>query len=136
MEHNRSNTSFTILAGTLVLLVVLAATLFVFLVRAPASRAEPDISVAKAVACPQGSRAPVCYQFVLTNVGSGAGQFGCRAHPAKGTSAVFDTGASTNVVPLDGPLPVNGTLTMTVLSETLNGSDVVGVPQVGCDPMP
>jgi len=136
MVRTRTDTSSTFLAGILFLLMAVAATLFVFLVRPPASHAAPNVSLAQAVACPTGSHAPACYQFTLTNVGSAAGQFGCRAHPAEGTSAVFDSGASTYVVPVDGPLPVNQTMTLTVLTEPLNGNDVVGMPQVGCDPIP
>jgi hypothetical protein len=136
MSRNRSDVSFTFLAGTLFLLLAVAAMLFVFLVRAPASKAAPNVSVAKAIACPVGAHVPVCYQFVLTNVGSSEGQFGCRVHPADGTSAVFDIGASTYVVPVDGPLPVDGTVTLTVLTDTLSGSEVAGTPQVGCDPIP
>jgi hypothetical protein len=136
MNRSRSDTSSTFLAGTLFLLLAVAAMLFVFLMRAPVDKAAPNVSEAQAVTCPKGSHTPVCYQFVLTNVGDAAGQFGCRAHPADGTSAVFDTGASTYVVPVDGPLPVNENMTLTVLTEALSGNDVVGVPQVGCDPIP
>jgi hypothetical protein len=136
MVRTRSDTSFTFLAGILFALMAVAAMLFVVLMRAPASHAAPNVSQAQAVACPTGSHAPVCYQFVLTNVGSAPGQFGCRAHPAEGTSAVFDTGASTYVVPVDGPLPVSENMTLTVLTEPLQGTEVVGMPQVGCDPIP
>ena len=136
MERSRSNTSFALLTGILLLALAVGAMLFVSLVRAPASHAAPNISEAKAFSCPVGAHVPVCYQFVLTNVGSASGQFGCRVHPAEGTSAVFDTGASTYVVPVDGPLPVDQNITLTVLTDTLNGNDVVGVPQVGCDPVP
>src|SRR5580765_4984826 len=136
MERSRGDTSFVVMGGILVLLLVAGATLFVVLFRAPVGSAAADVSEAKAITCPVGSHAPVCYQFVLTNVGQAPGQFGCRAHPAEGSSAVFDTGASTYVVPVDGPLPVGKTMTLTVLSESLGGSDTVGVPQVGCDPVP
>jgi hypothetical protein len=136
MERSRGDTTFVVMAGVLALLLLVGAMLFLFLVRAPAGRAEADVSTAKAITCPVGSHAPVCYQFVVRNVGAAAGQFGCRAHPADGSSAVFDTGASTYVVPVDGPLPVGREMTLTVLSESLNGSDQVGVPQVGCDPIP
>ncbi len=136
MVRSRGDATFTVMGGILALLLVVGATLFLFLVRSPTGKAAADISEAKAITCPVGSHAPVCYQFVLTNVGAAAGQFGCRAHPAEGSSAIFDTGASTYVVPVDGPLPVGKDLTLTVLSESLNGKDVVGVPQVGCDPLP
>jgi hypothetical protein len=136
MGRSRSDTSFTFLAGTLFLLLAVGAMLFVFLVRAPVDKAAANVSEAHAIACPKGSHAPVCYQFVLTNVGAAAGQFGCRAHPADGTSAVFDIGASTQIVPLDGPLPVNENLTLTVMTEPLSGNHVVGIPQVGCDVVP
>ena len=136
MDRSRSDTSFALLAGILFLLLAVGGMLFVFLVRAPASHAAPSVSEAKPFNCPVGAHVPVCYQFVLTHVGSAPGQFGCRAHPADGTSAVFDTGASTYVVPVDGPLPVDHNITLTVLADTLSGNDVVGVPQVGCDPIP
>jgi hypothetical protein len=136
MERSRGDTAFTLMGGILALLLVVGAMLFLVLVRTPAGRAAAGVSEAKAITCPVGSHAPVCYQFVLTNVGAAPGQFGCRAHPADGASAVFDIGASTYVVPVDGPLPVGKDVTLTVLSESLNGSDVVGVPQVGCDPVP
>jgi hypothetical protein len=133
MERGR-NATFTVLAGVLLLLVVLAA--FLLLMLAPRSQgnlAQPQVGQLQPVTCPAGSHAPVCYQATVTNLGSGAGTVTCQVAPASGTTAEFANHQPTYATPAETPLQVDASITLTVLTKPTKGhKSVAGSPMVAC----
>ena len=133
MERGR-NATFTVLAGMLFLLVALAALLLVMLLpRAHRNEARPQVAQLQPVACPAGSHAPVCYQTSVTNTGTGAGQITCQVTAASDTIAEFANKQVTYTTPVETPVQVNGSFTLTVLAKPVTGhKTVTGTPVVVC----
>ncbi len=104
------------------------ASLFLLLAtRSQTTRPPIDISGAQHTACPVGSHAPVCYTFIVTNVGHGPVYATCEINAAAGTSATFDDGQLTKPVSLlEGQ---NRDLSVRVQAD---GSDTVSEPHMTC----
>jgi hypothetical protein len=123
--------SSTALTVTLFALVMGAVVLSAALVRAPGATATAAVSDPAAVDCPAGFHAPVCYQFNLTNMGSGTGNFRCLLVGATGTVASFADGTPTYVT--KNPLGPGDTLTVMLKVEAIDGN-TIGPPGIVCDP--
>ena len=128
MGNGRQESAFTLLAGALFVLVALAALLFLMLVRAPTGGAKAQVTPAQPVACPTGAHTPVCYQSVVTNVGSGAGQITCQVIPAVGTTAVFANQQDIYTTPVDIPIAQNQSFKLTAMAKPLAGKTTVSQP--------
>lgn len=128
MGNGRHESAFTLLAGALFVLVALAALLFLMLVRAPTGGAKAEVTPAQPLKCPAGTHTPVCYQSVVTNVGSGAGQITCQVIPATGTSAVFGNEQDIYTTPVDVPIATNQSFKLTVMAKPLAGKTTVSEP--------
>jgi hypothetical protein len=123
--------SSTALTVTLFALVMGAVVLSAALIRPPGASATAAVSDPTTVDCPAGSRAPVCYQFDLTNMGTGAGNFRCLLVGSTGTVASFTDGTPTYVT--KNALDPGDTLTVMIKVEAIDGN-TIGPPGVVCDP--
>lgn len=133
MERGR-NATFTVLAGVLLLLVVLAAFLLVMLApRTGGNAAQPQVAALQPLKCPVGSHAPVCYKATVTNVGPGAGAVTCQVVPAADTTALFANNQLTYTTPGETPLQANASITLVVITKPSPGhKSVSGSPFVAC----
>ena len=109
------------------LLVLGLAGAFVLLtgiVRPVAEAIQVDAPLAQD--CPSGDRAPICFMFDIRNTTDAQLSIGCLVVPAEGTTATFETGATTAVT-----LPAGASMTLRTSVDTAGG-DEVAAPSLEC----
>jgi hypothetical protein len=101
-------------------------SLFLLLATRPHSN---DVSVevtARGVECPVGGRATSCYQYSVSNAGSGPAYATCQLTPADGTRATFDDGTMVKPVNLqEGEIRV-------LLVSVVADEGTLGPPSMSC----
>ena len=105
-----------------------ASLFFLLATRSQTAKVPIDISTAQHTECPVGSHAPVCYTFIVTNIGHGPLYATCQLSAAPGTSATFDDGQLVKPVSL-----VEGQTRDLSVRVQADGSDTVSEPQMTCD---
>jgi hypothetical protein len=105
------------------------ASLFFLLATRSRSTTPPiDISGPQPTQCVAGGHAPVCYSFVVTNVGHGDIDASCQVIAAAGTDATFDDGEVVKPVTLFEGQPHDFSVRVRA-----DGSDTVVAPRMSCN---
>lgn len=101
---------------------------FLLATRSQTTKALIDISSPpQHTACPAGSHAPVCYTFIVTNIGHGPLYATCELGAAPGTNATFDDGQLVKPVSL-----LEGQTRDLSVRVEADGSDTVREPTMSC----
>jgi len=131
VPQNRSTIGYMALVVLLVAGLAIGVALFVLQTRGSVGSAELVVAPAAPVDCPQGSGAPVCYVFDVTNAGGGSEPMECMAVAAEGGRAIF-TASKSELYQSDGPIAVGDTYSLYTEVTPADGGTEVGRPEVVC----
>ena len=108
-------------------LLAAASLFFLLTTRSQSTKAMVDISGPQPTACAAGGHAPVCYSFIVTNIGHGPVFATCELGSAAGTNATFDDGQVVKPVSL-----LEGQTRDLSVRVQADGSDTVAAPTISC----
>ena len=131
VPQNRSTIGYMALVVLLVAGLAIGVALFVLQTRGSVGSADLVVAPGTAVDCPQGSGAPVCYVFDVTNAGGGGEPMECIAVAAEGGKAIF-TASESELYQSDGPVAVGDTYSLYTEVTPAEGETDVGQPEVIC----
>ena len=131
LPQNRSTIGYMALVVLLVAGLAIGVALFVLQTRGSVGSADLVVAPAAPVDCPEGSGAPVCYVFDVTNAGGGNEPMECIAVAAEGGKAIF-TASGTELYQSDGPISVGDTYSLYTEVSPAEGETEVGRPEVLC----
>lgn len=131
MPQNRSTIGYMALVVLLIAGLAIGAALLVLQTRGSVGSADLLVAPASAVDCPEGSGAPVCYVFDVTNAGGGAEPMECLAIPAGGGRVVF-TASESDLYRSDEAVAVGDTYSLYTEVTPADGETEVGRPEVVC----
>ena len=100
---------------------------FLLATRSGSTKATIDISPPQPTTCAVGGHAPVCYSFIVTNIGHGPLFATCELGAAAGTNATFDDGQVVKPVSL-----LEGQTRDLAVRVQADGSDTVRAPTMSC----
>jgi hypothetical protein len=131
VPQNRSTIGYMALVVLLVAGLAIGVALFVLQTRGSVGSADLVVAPGTAVDCPDGSGAPVCYVFDVTNAGGGAEPMECIVVAAAGGKATF-TASGSELYQSDGPVSVGDTYSLYTEVSPAEGESEVGRPEVLC----
>lgn len=131
VPQNRSTIGYMALVVLLVAGLAIGVALFVLQTRGSVGSADLVVAPGTAVDCPQGSGAPVCYVFDVTNAGGGAEPMECIVVAGVGGKAIF-TASESELYQSEGPVSVGDTYSLYTEVTPADGETEVGRPEVVC----
>jgi len=131
VPQNRSTIGYMALVVLLVAGLAIGVALFVLQTRGSVGSADLVVAPGTAVDCPEGSGAPVCYVFDVTNAGGGAEPMECIVIAAEDGKAIF-TASESELYQSDGPIAVGDTYSLYTEVSPAEGKTEVGRPEVVC----
>ena len=131
VPQNRSTIGYMALVVLLVAGLAIGVALFVLQTRGTVGSADLVVAPGAPVDCPQGTGAPVCYVFDVTNAGGGAEPMECIVVAADGGKAIF-TASEVELYQSDGPVAVGDTYSLYTEVTPADGETEVGRPEVVC----